>query len=371
MNDIPLITTPQGLQELAARLQEAPILACDLEADSMHRYQEKVCLLQFSIPGFSALVDPLAVTDLSPLVPIMADPAVRKVFHGADYDVRSLHRDFGIVIANIFDTMIACQFLGEKELGLAAALRKRFGVELDKQFQKADWSRRPLPAGMLAYAAKDTCYLIEFAQQVEAELQAKGRLAWVMEECGYLQQVRASVREKGPFFLRFKGAARFDRRTLAVLEELLRLRDEQARRLDRPHFKVIGNETLADLASRRPPTLAACAGIKGLSEQGLQRYGSALLRAINTGCAMPEADLPHYPLPPRPARDPRQEARLKRLKDWRQNKAAELGLDPGILANNSLLEAVAALPEGTVPDGVIPRNWQRQLFADELRRLLG
>lgn len=371
MNDIPMITTGQGLQELAARLQGEPILACDLEADSLHRYQEKVCLLQFSTPGFSALVDPLAVPDLSPLAPVMASPAIRKVFHGADYDVRSLYRDFGIEISNIFDTMIACQFLGEKELGLAAALRKRFGVELDKQFQKADWSRRPLPPAMLAYAVKDTCFLIDFFLQLEGELQVKGRLAWVAEECSFLEQVRVSLREKGPFFLRFKGASRFDPQTLAVLEELLRFRDEQARRMDRPHFKVIGNETLAELAAKRPHRIADLAGIKGLTENSVQRHGSGLLRAISLGCAIPEAELPRYPLPLRPERDPRKDERLQRLKRWREKKAGELALDPGILANNVLLEALAELPDGAPVGGVIPRNWQRQLFADEVARQLG
>ena len=371
MNDFLMITTALGLQELADRLQGEPILACDLEADSLHRYQEKVCLLQFSTPGFSALVDPLAVPDLAPLVPLMSSPAIRKVFHGADYDVRSLHRDFGIAITNIFDTMIACQFLGEKELGLAAALRKRFGVLLDKQFQKADWSRRPLSPEMLAYAVKDTCFLIDFFQQVEGELQAKGRLEWVAEECSFLEQVRVSVREKGPYFLRFKGASRFDGRTLAVLEELLRFRDEQARRMDRPHFKVIGNEILAELAVNRPQQTADFAGIKGLTENSVQRHGGGLLRAINKGCAIPEAELPRYPLPLRPDRDLRKDERLKRLKRWREKKAVELSLDPGILANNVLLEALAELPDGAPVGEVIPRNWQRQLFAGEVARQLG
>jgi len=370
MNNAQLITSAQGLQDLADRLGEVPVVACDLEADSLHRYQEKVCLLQFSVPGFSALLDPLALPDLSPLAAMFANPAIRKVFHGADYDVRSLHRDFGLVISNLFDTMIASQFLGEAELGLAASLRKRFAVELDKRFQKADWSRRPLPPEMLGYAQEDTRYLIDFSEQLITELGAKGRLDWVLEECSFLERVRVVAREPGPFFLRFKGALRFDRRTLAVLEELLRFRNDEARRADRPHFKVIGNETLAELARQRPARLDTACRIPGLTETMIHRYGQGLERAIRHGLALPEAKLPSFPIPPRFQRDPRQEARVKRLKEWRATKACQLALDPGLLANNALLEAMASLADGAPVEGVIPRCWQRQLFADELTTLL-
>lgn len=370
MNSIPMITTTQGVKELSERLQNEQIVACDLEADSLHRYQEKVCLLQFSTPNFSALVDPLAGPDISSLLPIMAAPAIRKVFHGADYDVRSLHRDFGIEIKNLFDTMIASQFLGEKDLGLAATLKKRFNVIVNKQSQKADWSRRPLSPEMLNYAAMDTSFLIELHQQLEEELRIKGRLAWVTEELSFLEQVRVTTRKPGPFFLRYKGASRFDSRTLAVLEELLRFRDEQACRMDRPPFKVVGNETLAELATKRPQKINDFAGIKGLNESLIQRHGSGLLRAIVKGCAIPETELKSYPLSPRPSRDPRKDARLKRLKQWREKKASELSLDPGILANNTLLIALAELPDGSPIAETIPRNWQRELFAAEVARQL-
>jgi ribonuclease D len=370
MPDVPMITTTEGLTELATRLRLEPFIACDLEADSLHHYQEKVCLIQFSTPQFSALVDPLAVTDLGPLAPLFADAAIRKVFHGADYDIRSLHRDFGIEVRNLFDTMIACQFLGEKEVGLAAVLKKRFGAELDKRFQKADWSRRPLSREMLAYAVEDTTLLIGLYHQLEAELRDKGRLAWVEEECEVLQGVRVTVRVEAPLFLRFKGAAKMEPRALAVLEELLRFRDEQAKRMDRPPFKILGNEALTELAEKRPRLLPDLAGIAGLSEKLVQRMGTGILRAVAAGCALPGAELPRFPFTPRPQRDPQKEERLKRLKGWREVKARELVIDPGILANNVLLESLAELPEGTAVPGVIPRNWQRELFGGEVARVL-
>ncbi len=370
MTTVPMISTPAGVEDLARRLCREPIIACDLEADSLHHYREKVCLLQFSTPDYSALVDPLAVPDLSALIPVMADPQIRKIFHGADYDIRSLHRDFGIQVENLFDTMIACQFLGEKEVGLAAALKKRFGVELDKQFQKADWSQRPLSPEMLAYAVEDTTLLIRFYEQVAEELRVKGRLAWVEEECAVLQGVRVVSRDDVPLFIRFKGAAKFEPRALAVLEELLRFRDEQACRLDRPPFKVIGNEALTELASRRPRLSADLAGIPGLSEKLVQRIGSGLLKAVERGCAVPAAQLPRFPYVPRPPRDPRKDEGLKLLKRWREEKAATLVMEPGLLANNALLEALTELPVGTEVNDAIPRRWQRDLFAEEVAAIL-
>ncbi|CAG1006504.1 partial Ribonuclease D, partial [Burkholderiales bacterium] len=291
-----IITTPEGVRRLADRLSREPRLACDLEADSMHHYQEKVCLIQFAVPGLAAIVDPLAVADLAPLAPLFADPAIRKVFHGADYDIRSLHRDFGIEVNNLFDTMIACQFLGEREFGLAAVLKKRFGVELDKQYQRADWSRRPLTAGMIEYAVKDTTLLIELAGQLEGELRAKGRLGWVSEECALLARVRVAQRpDDVPLFLRFKGALRMSPRSLAVLEEILRFRDRRARQMDVPPFKVLGTETVRELAEKRPRSAAEFAGITGFTERVIERCGEEILRAVERGLAVQERDLPTFP----------------------------------------------------------------------------
>lgn len=347
-----------------------PLLAFDLEADSLHHYQERVCLIQLSTPRESVLIDPLALPDLSTLAPVLADPAVCKVFHGADYDIRSLHRDFGIEVCNLFDTMIACQFLGEKELGLAAVLKKRFGVELDKRYQKADWSKRPLAPEMIAYAVEDTRLLIELYRQLVDDLRAKGRLSWVKEECELLSRVRAVSRGEEPLFFRFKGAAGMEPRTLAVLEELLRFRDEKAKHRDLPTFKVVGNETLRELAEKKPRKPGDLAGVAGLTPKLAERYGEDILDAVARGMVVTAERLPHYPRAPRHTRERRQEERLQKLKQWREKRSRELAIEPGILANNALLEALAeAEPAGQ--GRVSMKRWQEELFGHEVRRLLG
>src|SRR3990170_2499349 len=215
------IETLPRLEAAARILGQAKIIGVDLEADSMYRYFEKVCLLQIATESASYIMDPLALRDLSALHPVFSDPRIRKVFHGADYDIRSLYRDFRLEVENLFDTQLACKFLGLKETGLEAMLRSRFQVELNKKYQRADWSRRPLSPEMVEYAAMDGGYLIPLARMLEKELEEKGRLSWVKEECLFLRKVRFTPPSHAPLYLKVKEAFLLDPTSLAVLEALL------------------------------------------------------------------------------------------------------------------------------------------------------
>jgi ribonuclease D len=368
-----IVASPHALLALVGRLIREPLLAVDLEADSLHHYQEKVCLIQISTPSESVLIDPLALPDLSPLAPVMADPAIRKIFHGADYDIRSLHRDFSIEVNNLFDTMIACQFLGEKEVGLAAVLLKRFGEELDKRYQKADWSKRPLSTDMIEYAVRDTSLLIELYGQLAEELREKGRLAWVVEESQLLSGVRAGSREADTLLLRFKGAARMEPRTLAVLEELLRFRDSLAREHDLPPFKILGSDTLRQLVENKPQRQSDLDGISGLSPKLCKRYGRGILEATARAMALPADRLPSYLRPQQFVKDRRKDEMMKSLKQWREAKAGELGIEAGILVNNCMLEAVAdaaCRKEGGTPAMPAMKQWQKEAFGEALLRFV-
>ncbi|MBJ6724680.1 ribonuclease D [Geomesophilobacter sediminis] len=362
-----LITNQPSLDRLVERLSNQPVLAFDLEADSLHHYTEKVCLIQVSTEDETWLVDPLAQVDVRLLAPIFADPSVKKVFHGADYDMRSLYRDFGIEVVNLFDTMIASQFLGESEFGLAAQLKKRYGVELDKRFQKADWSKRPFSTEMMEYAAKDTSLLIGLYRQLEGELKAKGRLAWVEEESELVARVRYSSREGEPMVVRFKGASRLKTRELAVLEELLKFRDEKARSADVPPFRVLGNDLLRELAEKQPRSMFELVGVQSLTPKQIDRYGKGILQAIVTGLATPPEKVPQLESSRRPVLDRNVEERVKRLKFWREKKAAQLGLGVGLVANNALLEALAE--PGPVKLSLLKR-WQHEAFGSEIEELL-
>lgn len=370
MTPIEMITTVDQLQQTVHALKSNTIIAFDLEADSMHHYREQVCLLQISTTDKNYIIDPLACRDFSPLVPVFSDPETVKVFHGADYDVRMLHRGFGIEIVNLFDTMIACQFLGEPAFGLAAVLKKRFSVELDKKYQQADWSKRPLSPEMLDYAAKDTSLLIPLYRELTAELTAKGRLAWVLEECELLSRVRSAERSDEPLSARFKGAAKMKRETLGVLEAVLRFRDEEAEKKDLPPFKIIGNETVREIAERNPSSVADFNGISGFSPKLVERYGRAVLQAVREGRALPKEGLPVFESRKRVERTLQQEAKLKRLKEWRTVKSGKLGIEPGILVNNALLENLSELTPATPAELQGLKGWHVAVFGEELCTLL-
>jgi ribonuclease D len=363
-----IITKADRLSEVAAILCRQTEFAVDLEMDSLHHYQEKVCLIQVSTRTESWLIDPLALKDLSPLAAPLGDPRIRIVMHGADYDIRSLHRDFGIEVHNLFDTMLASRFLGITEFGLAALLKARFGIELNKKYQKADWSKRPLSPEMSAYAAADTSDLLPLYDQLNAELLEKGRLQWLEEECRLVCQARVTEKE-GPLFISCKGAGKIKGRTLAVLEELLQLRDRQARELDRPPFKVISVETLLETAEKRPRTLMDLSGIKGMTPGQIHRFGDRILAAVSIALALPEEDVPRFPRQRREEPADGTKERLKRLKSWREQHSSLQGLEPGVVAPNWLLEAVAdAHPSSAAElDGIAGmREWQKGLYGQEL-----
>jgi ribonuclease D len=335
------VETAPRLKEVARILHQAEIIGVDLESDSLYHYYEKVCLLQIATESASYVLDPLALRDLSVLQPVFFNPGIRKVFHGADFDIRSLYRDFRLEVNSLFDTQLACQFLGFPETGLEAVLRNRFQVELNKKFQRADWSRRPLSREMVEYAAMDGQYLLPLARELEKELEEKERLSWVEEECQLMTKVRFTPPSQAPLYLKVKGAGHLDPLSLAVLEVLLETREVQAQKSDLPPFKVIRNEPLMELAIKKPLSLEEMETGKALSRKEIDRFGIHLLRGIHRAMALPEKNLPVYPRQARPDWPKAVRDGIKALKNWREHRAKELNIEPGILMNNILINALA------------------------------
>lgn len=365
-----LIQTPAELQDLVARLSREPLLAVDTEAASFHRYHDRVYLLQISSRGETAVVDPLAVGTLAPLAAPLADPGIEVVFHDADYDLRLLDREYGFGATNLFDTRVAAQLLNEPGVGLAALLEKYFGLKLDKRFQRADWSARPLSPPMLEYAATDTRHLPELRDILRNRLQERGRLEWAEEEFALLSRVRGTPTDAAePGWLRMKGAKALRGRELAVLRELWEWREATARRADRATFRILNNEPMFAMAKQPPADLTALRAIPGISADQAERRGREVLAALKRALEIPEAELPRPERPPRRRPDPAFEARMERLKAARNQLAAKYDLAPGVLCPNGTLEAIAHVKPETVEElaGIREiRRWQVKEIGGEL-----
>jgi ribonuclease D len=363
------IETLPRLEGVARILGQSKIIGVDLEADSLYHYFEKVCLIQVATESASYVIDPLALRDLSALHPVFSNPGIRKVFHGADYDIRSLYRDFRLEVENLFDTQCACKFLGLRDSGLEALLRSRFHVELNKKYQRADWSQRPLSPEMVKYAATDSMYLIPLARMLEKELKEKSRLSWVEEECLFLSKVRFTLSSHDPLYLRVKGAFLLDPRSLAVLEALLEFRKAQAQKSDLPPFKVLRNEPLLELAMKKPLRLEELETGKVLSRKQIDRYGTRLLQEIHRAMAIPDEGLPAYPGEAKPDLSPLLRKRVKALNTWRDMRAKNLGMEPGILLNNALINALALKNPRSIREmEEVPglKKWLRDHFGREI-----
>jgi ribonuclease D len=371
--DYRMIDTESELKAFAEVLEKEKVVAIDVEADSMYHFKEKVCLIQISTTEDNVIIDPLQIEDLSPLRPFFMRQDIQKIFHGADYDVRSLHRDFNIEINNLFDTQIACRFLGIRETGLEAVLQKQFNIILNKKYQKKDWSQRPLPADMIEYAARDSLYLLPLAERLEDKLKKKGRLSWVYEECEDLSKVRAAASDGEPLYLKFKGAGRLHPRSLAVLESLLQIRKQLAEKKDKPLFKVFGNDELIKIAKAKPLTVRQLEKIRALSKKQFSMYGTMVAEAVENAMQIPKPELPVYPRKKGPVLSPKVPERVKALKRWREVKAKKLEMDPALICNNSLITTIAIQnPAATESLEAIKemKNWQRETFGKDIVTVL-
>ncbi|HTP52491.1 MAG TPA: ribonuclease D [Anaeromyxobacteraceae bacterium] len=274
-----LVADGVAFAAMLARVAAEPRVALDTESNSFHAYFERVCLLQLSLPDADYIVDPLSV-DVAPLGPLLASGR-EVVLHGADYDVRCLKREFGWTLGRIFDTMTASRQLGAKELGLKALVRIHFGVHLSKEYQRADWGRRPLPRDQMRYAALDTHFLLPLERILSEDLRARGLEDPARREFDRIAASRPHTRVFDPEgWRKLRGARALDEVSKGALRALWNAREERARQLDKPPFKVVGEDALVQIALRRPATLAELEGIPGVTPRVRERVGDVLLEAL-------------------------------------------------------------------------------------------
>ncbi|MGZ8530561.1 MAG: ribonuclease D [Candidatus Binatia bacterium] len=364
------------LAMLIDRMDSAARIAVDTEADSLHNYFEKVCLIQLSIAGEHYLVDPLAGVELRGFLEALA--AKPLIFHAGDYDLRILRASTGFrPSGDIFDTMIAAQLLGIEQIGLAALLERCFAVTIGKEGQKSDWSQRPLSEKQLHYAVNDTRYLEALAECMASELDAKGRLGWHSESCQAMVQAsgRDNLRDPEEAW-RLKGAGRMTRRQLAYLREFWRWRDQHAQRANRPPFKIFGNQQIFELVqwAESHPNEPLDKGPK-LPRNIHGSLLTTLVDAIARAAAMSPADWPELKKHERgEAPSAESVARANALRSACTEIAMELAISPAVLAPRAALEAIARCrPRGV--DEIMERGgllrWQAELIRAAVENYAG
>ena len=361
------ITKSANLADFVKTARSEGRVGVDTEGASFHRYFDRVFLIQASTKSTTAIIDPLELDKLSALGKVLADRKVEVVFHDADFDLRSLNRDYGFTATALFDTRIAAQLLGEPGVGLGALLEKYFSIKLDKKFQRADWSRRPLEPDMLEYAANDTRYLLELRDRLADELKKAGRLHWAEEEFRLLEDVKWAAPEPSEHpFLKIKGVRKLDKDSISVLAALFAWRESEAQRRDRPVFRVMSNQSLLKLAQDQPSNQKAL--VEAVSPKSAERYGKDLLAAIAAG-QKNQVKLPPRKRTRRPKPDPETDRRIERLKKLRVDRARELGLEQGVLCPNATIQGIARAnirdAQKLVDSVEDLRNWQLEALGED------
>lgn len=359
-----LVDQPAQLEPLLADLDRSKEVALDTEADNLYHYRTRVCLLQFFVAGNIYLVDVLAPLDLAPLWERLATKHL--LMHGSDFDLRLLYDLCGFRPKSIFDTMLAAQLLNRQRIGLAALLEEHFGVQLDKDSQKANWSKRPLTPKLLDYAALDVYHLPNLRNILTHELVKLDRLEWLEQQC--LRQMESALsgfpRDDDNAW-RIGRSERLRPPGLAVLHAIWHWREEWARKLDVPPFKVTGNDLLLRISEGADHGLSARALIEQVHlGKRHDRLVPSLMEALEAGIARD----PHT-LPRRRGRNPDQQplngdelALQDRLKNDRDRVAIQIQLDPTLIANRSQLAQIARAPD-KLDEILMP--WQADLLRNQ------
>ena len=365
-----LITAREHLEEVCAELAKCPRLAFDTESNGFYAYKERVCLVQISSPTEDYIVDPIAIPDLASLGPLFADPKIEKLFHAGEYDVLCLKRDYGFTFSNLYDTMIAARVLGIKELGLAAAIERHFGIVVSKKLQRADWGRRPLTPEMLRYAQGDTHYLMTLADQQKKVLVEKGRWDDALEAFRELERLEPNVKTFDPEgYWKLVGRQEIGGRATAALKEIWLYREQQAQSRDRAPFRVMPEDLMVRIAVALPETKEALAAVKGMSPYILERFGAGLLASVERGRA---AEPLTRPVQATRQRMPDEEWRLfEALRAWRKERAEKDGVEPVVILSSDSLRQIATHGARAGGDPLAPiSELKRTRYGEDIRRVV-
>ena len=361
-----LVDTEQAWQRCIAELAQTTQFAIDIEANGLYVYREKICLIQISTRTNDYIIDPLAPLDWEPLEKLIADPKIKKVLHASEFDLILMKRQWGWDLQNLFDTMWAVRILGHEKVGLANILEAFYGLKLDKQYQRTNWCERPLSAEKLSYAQSDTHYLLQLHDDLYKELEQKGCLEESAEIFAEQARIRLPNIEFDPeSFWEIDGVQKLPPRNRAVLRALNIYRDSEAKKLDRPPFKVFGNHQLFQIAQMTPRHLQQLSKIAGFSDYILRLYGAELLEIVDTTLKTGTV--------PRQTHSSRQPIevvqRYERLSRWRKEYANHRGVSSDVILSRDSMWEMAKLNPQTESDLDQVNTlgpWRRRTYGAEI-----
>ena len=371
----PVIDSADKLQKYVETLETASWVAVDTEADSLHAYPEKVCLIQLSFSGASYIVDPLAGFPLTEFLEVLSQKVL--ILQGADYDLRMMKKSFEFrPKAPVFDTMLAAQVLGYEKIGLAALAERFCGVLLSKAGQKSDWARRPLSERQLVYAADDTRYLERIADAQAESLEALGRTSWHRECCERVVETSGiSSKVDANEVWRIKGASKVSPKALVLVRELWRWRDAAARERDRPPFMILLNDDLIRLAEWRSehPGASLRDGLpflKRITGEPFERLEKAILYAES----LPFSQWPVSPKKERSSERQPSSEKVEALLVACKKIAGDLKIESCFLASRAALTSVARHEPQSVEkaqEACGLMRWQAELILPAVRAVFG
>ncbi|MGJ8632411.1 MAG: ribonuclease D [Luteolibacter sp.] len=351
-----MIVTNPKLQEFLNEISSPSgdsICAIDTEADSLHRYSESLCLIQFTVGGEDCtLIDPLTIDDLSPLGNYLKNATVW--MHGADYDMTMLKREFGFIPPTVYDTQIGARLLGVKKFGLGNLVEHYFGVVLSKTSQKADWGKRPLSEKMTEYALNDVRYLLEMGEKIVALLKEKGRYEWFIESCEAAREKVEARDDAKEDQWRISGSGKLSSYGLACLRALWHWRDKEAESWDKPSFMVAPNRVLIEWS-----LILADNGridLPGHFRSDRVKNFKKMLKELEK---LPESEWPARPVAKRRKRDKDFDDRVDTILAKRNQVAEELDIEGSLIASRSVVEALAS---GELEPDAALMKWQRELL---------
>lgn len=337
-------------------------LALDTEFVRERTYYPRLCLIQVAAADRITLIDALAMTDPGPLVTLLSDPRRPKLLHAARQDLEALLPLTGSPIGPIFDTQIAASLLGyPAQIGYGDLVRKLLGVELSKGHARTDWARRPLSVEQLAYAADDVRYLPPLAALLQDRLSAAGRRDWMEEESAALGDIALYRVEPAEAWRRLKGLERLEPAAQDALRVLARWREERAMDRDLPRGWVLPDAALFDIAQARPCTREELSRLASVPRTTADRAGAEILAALAT-----RSGAAHDLAPDGSRAGPAELRQLKALQQHLLAIAAELGLQPEVLATRRELTALVR-GERELP---ILSGWRRSIVGEPLLAVL-